>query len=155
MSLEARLARLEAVEDIRRLKAHYSDLCDEGYDPDKLAALFTEDGAWDGGSLGCHEGRAAVRRFFERMPKVLSFAIHHVTNPSIAVADDAMSAKGSWYLLQAATVIHGNRAMWIAGRYEDDFVRLNGVWLFKRITIKTRFFTPFDKGWAEVPFAAT
>jgi hypothetical protein len=32
--LETRIAKLEAVEEIRRLKARYADVCDTGYDPD-------------------------------------------------------------------------------------------------------------------------
>lgn len=152
MILEARIQRLEAADDIRRLKAHYCDLCDQGYDADRLANLFTEDAVWDGGRLGRFVGRDAIRRFFGRMPRVLSFAIHHVTNPAVEVADDGESAAGRWYLLQAATVIAGNRAVWIAGRYEDQFRRVDREWRFQTIAIRTRFFTPYESGWAEVPF---
>jgi limonene-1,2-epoxide hydrolase len=152
MNLEAQLARLEAAEAIRNLKAHYCDLCDDGYDAEALTALFTPDAVWDGGEIGRFEGQAAIRGFFERMPRALSFAIHHVTNSAIAVADDAQSATGRWYLLQAATLSQAKRAVWIAGRYEDRYVRAAGAWRFQRVAIRTRFFTPHDKGWAEVPF---
>ena len=54
MNLEARIRRLEAADSIRRLKAHYCDLCDEGYDADALASLFAADAVWDGGRLGRH-----------------------------------------------------------------------------------------------------
>ncbi len=154
MTIEARIQRLEAAEEIRRLKAHYCDLCDEGYDADALADLFTEDAVWDGGRLGCFEGRDAIRGFFARMPGVLSFAIHHVTNPVVTVSADGVSAEGRWYLLQAATLVPGNRAVWIAGRYEDRFRWVGREWRFQRITIGARFFTPYESGWAEVPFVA-
>ena len=152
MSLEARIRKLEAADEIRRLKAHYCDLCDDGYDARVLAGLFTTDAVWDGGSLGRFETREAIRRFFERMPRVLSFAIHHLTNPVVEVSDDGENAKGRWYLLRTATVIAGNRAVWIAGRYDDEFRREDGEWRFQRIALRTRFFTPFESGWAEVPF---
>ena len=42
-AIEARLRRLEDIEAIKRLKARYCAACDDGYDPDRLAALFTED----------------------------------------------------------------------------------------------------------------
>lgn len=42
--VEARLARLEAVEAIRRLKAHYFHCCD-GKDPDGMAACFVSGAA--------------------------------------------------------------------------------------------------------------
>jgi SnoaL-like protein len=43
MTVEARLARLEAAEQIRALKACYGELCDSGYDAENLAELFVED----------------------------------------------------------------------------------------------------------------
>jgi ketosteroid isomerase-like protein len=152
MSLEARIACVEAAETVRRLKAHYCDLCDDGYDADALAALFTPDAVWDGGRLGRFEGHDAIRRFFAGTARALSFAIHHVTNPAIAVADDAQSATGRWYLLEAATQRRDNRAIWIAGRYEDRFVRAGDAWHFRSVAIRTRFFTPYASGCAEVPF---
>jgi ketosteroid isomerase-like protein len=152
MTLEARIARIEAAEEIRRLKAHYCDLCDDGYDADALAGLFTPDAVWDGGDLGRFEGTDAIRRFFAGTARALSLAIHHVTNPAISVADDAQSATARWYLLQAATLRQGNRAVWIAGRYADEFVRASGDWRFRSVTLRTRFFTPYASGWGEVPF---
>ena len=46
---DARLTRLEDIEEIKQLKARYCAYCDDGYDPNGIAALFTEDGIWDGG----------------------------------------------------------------------------------------------------------
>jgi ketosteroid isomerase-like protein len=152
VSLEARIRRLEAAEAIRGLKAHYCDLCDAGYDADALACLFTPDAVWDGGQLGRFEGREAIRGFFANLPRALSLAIHHVTNPVVVVSEDAESAEGRWYLLQAATLTQGHRAVWIAGRYEDRFRRVDGEWRFQRVALHTRFFTPYRSGWAEVPF---
>ena len=149
MTLELRIARLEAVEAIRNLKARYCELCDDGYRANELAELFVEDATWDGGdSLGIHQGREAIRRFFHQMPATLSFAIHHVTNPRIEVAEDASTARGHWLLLQAATDVSGQHAMWLAATYEDDYVRVGHEWRFKRVALKTRFLAPYERGWA-------
>ena len=51
-SIESRLRRIEALEQIRLLKAKYCDLCDDGYPADELASLFTDDGAWDAAEMG-------------------------------------------------------------------------------------------------------
>ncbi|MGH1492550.1 MAG: nuclear transport factor 2 family protein [Acidimicrobiales bacterium] len=152
MDLETRIARLEAAESIRILKAHYCDLCDTGYDVEALGSLFVEDATWDGGNLGTFEGLDAIKRFFGHMPKVLRFAIHHVTNSAVDVADDALSATGTWYLLQSATTAASNEAVWIAGRYQDEFVKVGDSWRFARITIETKLFTPSGAGWADEPF---
>jgi hypothetical protein len=113
-SIERRLARIEALEHIRILKARYCDLCDEGYPAGLLAELFTEDGTWDGGEMGVHQGRDAVLSFFNSMPQAMSFAIHHVTNSAIEVNEDATAAQGRWYLLQTATLAENNEAVWLA-----------------------------------------
>jgi hypothetical protein len=148
MTLDLRVARLEAAEAIRNLKARYCELCDAGYRAEELAELFVEDATWDGGTaLGRHEGRAAIRRFFEGMPSMISFAIHHVTNPRIDVAADAASATARWLLLQAATDATGDQAMWFAAAYEDEYVRVDGNWRFTRVALSTRFLAPYERGW--------
>ena len=151
MKLEDRLRKVEAAEEIRILKADYCDLCDAGYPADALCALFTDDGVWDGAEMGVFEGRDALHRFFTNMPNVMSFAIHHVTNFAIEVSEDATSARGRWYLLQTATLAASNQAVWLAARYEDKLVYANGEWRFRRVELRSRFYTTYDDGWANVP----
>ena len=103
--LERRIKVLEDVEEIKRLKHHYCAVCDDNYDADAIASLFTEDAVWDGGLWGKFEGREAIRGFFLEAPQILPFAIHMVLNPIIEVNGD--SAKGTWYLLQACTLAEG------------------------------------------------
>lgn len=151
MSVEARLRRLEAAERIRVQKANYCDLCDAGYPAAPLTDLFTPDGVWDGAEMGVFEGRDALYRFFDNMPKVMSFAVHHVTNSAVEVSEDAASARGRWYLLQTATVRKTNQAVWLAARYDDELVQVEGEWRFRRVTLRSRFYTSHEAGWADVP----
>jgi hypothetical protein len=151
MNVESRLQRVEAAEHIRILKAHYCDLCDAGYPADALCSLFTEDGVWDGGEMGVFEGREALHRFFSNMPNVMSFAIHHVTNSAVEVNEDATSARGRWYLLQTATMKETDQAVWLAARYEDELVYTEDRWAFARVTLKCRFVTTHEAGWANRP----
>lgn len=39
-SLEAQVARLSAIEDIKQLKARYCEYCDDQYNPDGVSGLF-------------------------------------------------------------------------------------------------------------------
>ncbi len=149
--MEERLHRLEQIERIKCLKAKYCLLCDTGYDPDALTDLFTEEGTWDGGELGCYKGRARVHRFFTNMPATMSFAVHHITNAAVDLADDGKTARGTWYLLQTATLSSSNEAVWVSGLYQDDLVLEADGWKFARINISTRFFTPHKTGWADTP----
>lgn len=150
-TIESRLRRVEALEQIRLLKAKYCDLCDMGYPADALIQLFTDDGAWDGGEMGVFEGREAVHGFFSNMPNVMSFAIHHVTNSAIEVDEDATGARGRWYLLQTATLKESDQAVWLAARYDDNFVFVDDQWLFRRVTLRSRFYTTYEQGWADQP----
>ena len=143
--IEKRVQILEDIEDIKKLKARYCGYCDDGLDADGIASLFTDDGVWDGDIRGRYEGREAIRQFFKEASQQVSFCVHNVMNPIIEVDGD--SAHGSWYLFQACT--EGCQAKWVAGRYEDDYVKLNGQWYFTKLEIKFSYWTPYDQGWAK------
>ena len=151
MSIDARVLRLEAAEQIRILKADYCELCDADYPADALCELFTEDGVWDGGEMGVYEGRDKVHRFFTTMPSIMSFAIHHVTNSAVEVNEDASAARGRWYLIQTATLTETNQAVWLAARYEDELVLEGDKWKFRKVTLRSRFYTTHTDGWADIP----
>jgi uncharacterized protein (TIGR02246 family) len=142
------LQRLLDAEAIRHLKHRYCALCDANYDADGLAALFTEDAVWDGGLMGVHHGREAIRRFFTGSSARVPFALHMVTNPIIAVEGDR--ASGSWYLWQPMvyTLPGGEQAYWMSARYDDRYVRVEQEWLFERVTISLRMLAPYASGWA-------
>jgi ketosteroid isomerase-like protein len=148
-SLEARIRRLEDIEALKQLKARYAGYCDENYDADRLAPLFTEDAIWDGGSMGRYEGREAIRAFFASADRAVPFAIHHVTNPIIKVDGDR--ATGRWYLWQPCTFHQGNQGLWMAGRYDDIYRREADLWLFEHVTVELRMLSPYEEGWARTP----
>ena len=60
-TIEVSLKRLLDIEAIRALKYRYARLCDDGYPPDELAAMFTEDGVWQSDLFGTYKGREAIR----------------------------------------------------------------------------------------------
>jgi len=148
--IAARLQRLEDIESIKQLKARYCAFCDESYNAQGIASLFTEDGVWDGGNLGKAEGHDAIVKFFERAPSAFSFAIHNVMNPIIEIDGDR--ATGRWYLLQPLTRRSrkgDESAMWLAGRYEDQYVRIGREWKFKQLKFITRLLASYQEGWAK------
>ncbi len=94
--LAHRLGRLEAAQEIRKLKMDYAKLCDAGYPPAELAAMFTEDAVWDGGEkFGVQRGRQAIHDFFDGVSADLVFAIHFMIGDTIEVGDDLLSALGA------------------------------------------------------------
>ncbi len=149
--LERRIGVLEDIEDIKRLKRRYCAYCDDNYDADALADLFTEDAVWDGGMRGKNVGREEIRSFFQKAPQRLPFAIHMVTNKIIEVNGD--TGKGTWYLFQPCTFAYGDRAVLVAARYDEEYVKIEGQWKFQNLNLTSHFWTPFDEGWVKTQFA--
>ncbi len=144
-TLAARIQRLEDIEEIKQLKARYCSCCDDHYNPDGIAELFALDGVWDGADFGVFRGRDEIREFFLKGSDVFPFTIHQVMNPIIEIDGD--TARGSWYLLQPA--VQGDKAVWLAARYADEYTRVDGKWLFQKLKTTTLFFAPYAEGWAK------
>lgn len=149
--LERRLQVIEDIEAIKKLKAKYCAAYDNQYDADAIATLFTEDAVWDGGNFGKCEGREAIRTFFQGASRIFPFALHQVMNPLIEVDGD--TAIGQWYLFQPCTLGKQNQAMWLAAKYQEQYVRSDGEWQFKSMKVNAEFFTPYKEGWAKKKFA--
>lgn len=151
--LEARIRRLEDIEAIKQLKAHYCAACDDGYDADRLASLFTTDAIWDGGNtFGVADGREAIRRHFQGASRRVTIARHQVMNPIIEVEGDL--ATGHWLLFQPCTNANkdGETAMWLAATYADTYARVDDTWLISGTKIDVAFFTAYDQGWVDQRF---
>jgi ketosteroid isomerase-like protein len=103
--IERRLRVLEDGEAIRNLKARYAALCDNQYDADGIASLFTEDAVWESPALGRYEGREAIRNFFRGASSIFSFAIHYSLNGHIDIEGD--QARARWYLFTRGWMAHG------------------------------------------------
>jgi len=144
--LEKRVTVCEDVEAIKRLKARYCAVCDDNHNTEKITTLFVEDGIWEGAGLGAHQGHQAIRALFQSFQERISFSQHNVMNPIIEVNGD--HAHGTWYLLGPFTFRKGNRAVWLAASYEDDYVKVNGEWKFKHLRAIARMTAPYENGWA-------
>jgi hypothetical protein len=153
LSLEERIARLEHVEAIKQLQARYAAVCDDHYNPDKMIELFTEDGVWDGTAAGLAkvEGRDALRAHFAAAGDYFKWAFHLMIAPDITVAADGQTARGSWYLLEPASLAEpgGPQAFWLGSTYDISYVNVDGQWLFKVMAIDSRLWAPHAAGWNE------
>ena len=150
--IERRLSRLESIAEIQELQVEYAAACDANYDPDRIAALFAEDGVWDGGeALGTCIGREAIRDHFAGTHARVLWAMHFMIAPKIDVDQSGSTARGWWYLLEPATLASadGPTAYWIATVYEIDYVRSpSGQWLFQRMAFSGGMRAPYASGWA-------
>ena len=145
--LRAKVRHLEDIEALRNLKAEYAAACDDNYDADRLAALFVEDATWESQGMGRYEGREAIREFFRGISGHFVFALHYGLNPQIEVTGD--TARARWYLFMPCTVGDTGKAMWRAGLDEEEYVRVQGKWMYRSKRSAPFFHTTFEEGWAK------
>ncbi len=145
--LEQRLTRMEDIEAIKQLKAEYCDICDDDHNPDRITTIFAEDGIWEGAGFGKAQGHAAIRELFKKFQTLISFSQHQVLNPVIKIDGDR--ATGIWYFFGPFTFYKNNQAKWLAARYQDDYVKLNGEWKIQHLRARGRMTTDYEKSWAD------
>jgi uncharacterized protein (TIGR02246 family) len=134
--LETRITRIEDIQAIKQLKARYCEICDDTHNPDRVASVFAEDGIWEGGGFGQAKGHAAIAELFRGFRKNFTFSQHNITNPIIEV--DGNHATGIWYLSGPWTFAEKNEEKWMALRYDDDYVKIDGVWKYQHLRATLR-----------------
>jgi hypothetical protein len=148
--------RLEAESAIRKLQAAYMEACDFhiGY---PIGELFAPDGIWEGvgrfaSGFGATRGREAVARQFEDDKGRLPFAAHYLTNEQIWVDGDTARAK---FMFFEPAVHRGAGAILIAGRYDNDYVRLDGKWFIKHLRCTDIFVSKYSESFDGFPCVET
>ena len=67
-------------------------------------------------------------------------------NPIIKI--DGERATGIWYFFGPFTFYKNNQAKWLAARYEDDYVKVNGEWKIQHLRARGRMSTNYEQSWA-------
>ena len=153
--IERRLDRLESIEEIKRLKAHYAECADGKYTDDHRkkpeaerdavarlqAACFTEDGEFSAGSFGHVRGREALFENFRDKP--FRFAMHLYMNPLIEVDGDTGTGRWAHWLL--ATDYATDKPMHMCSYTLDEYRRVDGRWLFAKVEVASKFMVAFNE----------
>ena len=148
--LEARIGRLEDIEEIKKLKGRFCFLLDTGGKWEELVNMFTEDGVGDAGPFGRYEGKAELTKFYrDTVPGSFSFMKHMLHNPVVKVNGD--KATSEYYFDMAGTHKAPKRAIWISGKYDDEYVKVDGVWKFKIQRGTIFYYSPQDSDWVKMP----
>lgn len=152
LTLEQRLSRLEAIEEIKQLKARYSHFLDNGYDPEGIASLFAEDGEWiiEGQAI---KGREAIMRHCERLPRVIPWSLHIMTTSTVTIEADGEHANCVFYVQSTQTMNIGkeSNAYLILGVFRDKCVKINGQWLFAEVRADIQQSCLWTEGWVKNP----
>lgn len=183
-SIEERLDRLEAVQEIHNVMGRYQYLL-MGEQYDDLLNLWAQkvpDVSIEVYDAGAYIGLNRIKEFFIDALKGLSVVHgesmkkqfpdetfekpsagllmeHQLVTPVIEVAGDGKTAKGVWSSpgYETFAVMGELQAFWVWGKYGVDFIKDDGNWKFWHFRIYKTFYTPFEKSWTEgapTPFDA-
>ena len=133
-----RLADLHA---IQQLAAIYPILVDS-HELDGLVDLFTDDATFmRAGAV--HSGRDELREFYDQIMNTYSLTVHSVHQHVIDLALGANTAVGV-QMGHGEVAVEGQR-MLAAYRYDDQYRRVEGRWLFARRQMRYQYFTSHDE----------
>ena len=143
MTLEERIRRLEDIEEIRRLRNKYhASLNESRYE--NCRALFTDDAVVELGYLARYEGIGAIDRGFRAMGERERFFIKQFIH-SHDVEVDGDTGTGTSYL--EARYGRFGVSYVVAGRYDDTYVRVDGMWKFRSMIAELFYTVPNAVGW--------
>jgi hypothetical protein len=150
---------IQEIENLQRIYAYYFDSQQWA----KVVDLFSDDAeSAEIESHGVFYGKEGVRRFYWEdigrkglvtipswMMRLLIIQIGGVLD----VAPDGKTAKGRWqtWLPEVMPSAAGPRQVWLHGYYENEYVKENGKWLFKKIYWNVTFYTTYETGWLKFP----
>ena len=166
-ALEKQVALLEdiqAVENLQRTYGYYFDTRQFH----KIVDLFSENTTFvEIESHGRFVGKEGVKRMFfmdkadrskpkevqmrGRRPGVATVIMQ--LGGVIDVNPDGKTALGRWQTWLAESFPFGGRLgqYWLQGYYENEYIKEDGKWLFRKLHWYTTFYTRFETGWMVQP----
>jgi hypothetical protein len=161
--LEARITALEDVEKIKKLQRVFGYYLGSSM-RDKIVDLFSDETeSVEVADRGLFLGKEGVRRFFlealEKPPKTgdsgaagwLQIVMQH--QGVVDIDQGGKTAKGRWHgFLIGVRAIEGvKRQTWAHGIYENEYIKEDGKWKFKKLHFNLTFRTPFEEGLLNTP----
>jgi hypothetical protein len=160
--LEKEITRLEdiqAIEDLQQKYGYYMDT----HNRDEVFDLFSDQTeSIEIESTGLFIGKEGVRKFYldndllekgqTKTPGWINILIM-MHMDVINIDPSGNTAKGRWNTWLAEAMMVGGipRQQWVQGYYENEYIKEDGVWRFKKLNWNVTFFTSFDTGWLKIP----
>ena len=152
--LELRATQLEDRAAIENLTRAYGYYVDKQVWPE-VVALFSSDARVEIAGRGVYKGTESIDRLFRlamgggRIGLADGALFNHMILQGVVnVAADGKIAKGRW---RAFVQIgqHQKFGIWSEGTYENDYVKIDGVWRISGMHFFATYYTPYDQGWAK------
>ncbi len=162
--MEARIRRLEDIHEIANVQGRYNhfllmnklnELVDLFAKKDPHVTVEVADS-------GVYQGIEGVKRLFLKGMHAKhavrgGLGLHMVSTPVIEVRRDGKTAKGMWYTFgaNARRDENGLHALWMSGKYDNEFVKEDGKWRFRSLHWHVFFRSPFEEGWVKRPIVGS
>ena len=159
VDIERRLARLEDIEELHRLRYRYHELVNSNAFEDHAADLFTVDAVVDHGHMGVFRGREAITAFFAGAASGVTgsdsateppFVKQFIHAHDVRLDDEDPDRANGVSFLEAKPIYRGESFL-VSGRIDDEYRRVDGRWLFAEVTVEYWFMVPAREGWASPP----
>jgi hypothetical protein len=154
--IERRLARLEDIGELHRLRNRYHELVNSTVWEGEAADLFTDDALVDHGHMGVFRGRDEIAGFFGGAAAGVTgggataeppFVKQFIHGHDVRLDDeDPDRATGVSYL--EAKPIYRGESFLVSGRIDDEYRRVDGRWRFSKTKVEYWFMVPASEGWA-------
>lgn len=140
MSLEQRIAQLEAKDEIRELTARYCHAVVDG-DADTIVTLFCKNGAFRMRKAGA-EGRTKLAEFYAGLSAKTHkpFIQNHVVELQ---SEDQATGRCSVEI----RIVQDGVAYTAAGHYLDTYRKEDGKWRFAKRQYNSYHYVPLAQGW--------
>ena len=142
-ALEAHVERFESIEAIRTLRARYHELVNEDAGP-RLYELFAPDAAIVYGGRPEVRGRENIRAFFATFPVQCArqFIHSHVV--------DVQGDRGTGFSYLDGRPVRDGKSYYVVGRFDDEYIRLDGQWMFQRVVLSVHYMIEAAERWDEL-----
>ena len=139
-ALAERVEQMESIEAIRALRARYHELVNEDAG-NRLYELFAPDASVAYGGRPEVRGRDNIRAFFASFPVQTARQFIH----SHVVQVQGERGTGSSYL--DGRPVRDGKSFYVVGRFDDEYIRLDGQWLFQRVTLSVHYMIEAAERW--------
>ena len=156
-SMEKQVTLLEDIQEIENLQKMYGYYFDNSMYAE-IVDLFSENTeSVEITDHGVFKGKEAVRKMYGSLVGIIrpGWVFFEVMQSQgvIDVSLDRKTAKGRWYTPSFECRPFGGtkKQTWQFGVYNNEYIKENGKWYFKKLHWNLTYWTSFERGFLKVP----
>jgi len=161
-TLRDKVITLEDTDQIKELQRIYGYYLDNLM-YDEVIDLFSDSTeSLEISSIGIFTGKEGVRKFFNNMKanalrkpdNVRGLSLHMMLQGVVHLDPGGKTARGRWQCFMCLNLAAAGEpsAAWGHGAFENEYVKENGKWMFRKLRVFISFQSPYEDGWLKTPF---